>query len=529
MAAINEFFRRCVRSAGLGSVLIVALVLAVYAPVRRAGFIWDDDDHVTANPAIIAPGGLPLIWSKLAVSRYYPLTLTTFWVEHRLWGLASPYYHEVNVVLHAINAILVFLLLRRLRIPGAWFAAALWGIHPVCVESVAWVTELKNVQSTFFFLLALHAYLEFEKKPKAGWYAVMFLCAAAAMLSKSATVILPGVILLMIWWERGRWTHTDWRRLTPLLAGGCAMAALTVVEQRYQIGRSTDTAATLNLAGRFVLAGQAVWFYLGKVLWPVNLIFLYPRWPVTAGSVRDWLPLLGVVAVVGSLWTLRRTAAGRAGLLGVGYFLVALLPILGFFDLFFFRYSHVADHFQYLACLGPIALVTAAVVQFVPWRALRVLAAGVLLLIASGLTWQYTHVFESLEFLWQDVVAKNPTAWLAHNNLGAIMAGQKNLADAASEYELAIELKPDFAEAHSNLGNLLAQQRKLNQAEQEYATALRYDPKFAGAHYNLGNVQMLEGRTAEAVAEYQTALKLDPDLTPAQVNLEKALKKLANE
>jgi len=261
-------------------------------------------------------------------------------------------YHIVNILLHAANAALVLWLLRRLQIPGAGLAALLWAIHPVCVESVAWITELKNVQSTLFFLLALLVYLQFEKRPNSFRYAVMLLCAFAAMLSKSSTVILPGVILLIIWWQRGRWQRTDWWRVAPLLAGGLIMAGLTIVEQRYQIGRDSHHDATLNLLQRFLLAGKAGWFYLGKLCWLADLTFLYPHWEINLGSFLNWLPIVGAMAVTIVLLCLRRHAWSRASLLGLGYFALALLPVLGFFDLFFFRYSYVADHFQYLAAIA---------------------------------------------------------------------------------------------------------------------------------------------------------------------------------
>ena len=200
--------------------LIVLLTIGAYIPALRGGFIWDDDDHLTANPAMTAPHGLRMIWSSVAISRYYPLTLTSFWVQHRLWGLRPMPYHVVNIVLHAINGVLVFLMLSRLKIPAAWLAAALWAVHPVNAESVSWITELKNTQSGFFFFCAVLWFLRFEAEERCSWYALALVCGAAALLSKASTVVLPLALLLCVWWERGRWGWTDLRRILPFFVNG---------------------------------------------------------------------------------------------------------------------------------------------------------------------------------------------------------------------------------------------------------------------------------------------------------------------
>jgi tetratricopeptide (TPR) repeat protein len=509
------------RATAAGIVLLVVLTVAVYHPALQAGFIWDDDDHLTANPAMTAPDGLWRIWSELATSRYYPLTLTTFWIEHRLWGLEPVGYHAVNILLHAGNAGLLFLLLRRLRIPGAWLGAALWAVHPVGVESVAWITELKNVQSAFFFLLALLAYVGFDERPSPLRYAGLLVCGMAAMLSKASTVVLPAVLLLILWWQRGAWDRRDGRRLAPLFVAALLMSGLTVLEQRYQIGRSVRPEEGLGLWERALLAGRAVWFYLGKTVWPADLMFLYPR------VIPHGLPLAGVVVAGSLLWRWRTHPVGRAALLGAGYFIIALAPVLGFFDLYFFRYSFVADHFQYLACVGPIVLVAAGGARFVRGRAWRSVLAGVALTLLGSATWRYTHAFQSLEALWEDTLAKNPAAWLAHNNLGVLLARRDQFEAATAAYTTAIRLNPRFAEAHSNYGNLLTRQGRLTEAAAEYGKAIECAPTFAGAHYNLGNVRVLQGDFAAAVAHYEAALQLQPGFREAEINRGLARQRLA--
>src|SRR5437867_4180431 len=237
------------------SALLIVLTVVAYGPALRGGFIWDDDDHLTENRAVLSADGLKRIWSSLGVSRYYPLTLTSFWVQHRLWGLNPQPYHAVNIALQAANALLFWAVLRRLRVPGAWMAAAVWAVHPVNVESVAWVTELKNTQSGFFFLLSLLFFLRDEHK---GDYLAAVVCGAAAMLSKPSTVVLPAVMGLCVWWRQVRW---NWRRLVPFVAMAVGMSLLTIVEQRHHIQSEGAPEWSLTAAQRLALAGRAAWFY----------------------------------------------------------------------------------------------------------------------------------------------------------------------------------------------------------------------------------------------------------------------------
>ena len=313
---------------------LLALTIVVYWPVKQAGFIWDDDDHLTENPAMTSTEGLARIWSSLSVSRYYPLTLTTFWVQRRLWGLNPLPYHAVNVLLHGLNAILIYLVLRQLHVRPAWVAAAVWAIHPVNVESVAWITELKNVQSGLFFFLAVLSFLEFERGSRRVWYLVSITCAMAAVLSKSSTVILPFVLLLGAWWQRRQITRRDWLRVAPFFALALPMALLTITEQQHRV--SPQSAWSLGLMDRVSIAGKSLYFYAGKLLWPPNLCFIYPRWNLDEKSLSIWLAWLGIAAVVIMGWKYRQKSWARAGLFGFAYFAVALLPVAGIFQYFLF-------------------------------------------------------------------------------------------------------------------------------------------------------------------------------------------------
>ena len=516
----------------LGLVLVVA-ILAAYQPVWHAGFVWDDDDHLTANPAMTAPHGLKMIWSSLAVSRYYPLTLTTFWVQRRLWGLHPMPYHLVNVLLHAANGVLVYFLLRQLRIPAAWLAAMLWALHPVNVESVAWITELKNTQSGVFFFLAVWCFLRCEAgAARRRWYGLALLCGLAALLSKPSTVVLPLALLLCVWWEQGSWRRADLLRIAPFLILALGMSALTVIEQRGHIQRESTAEWDLGMGERLVIAGKTVWFYASKTVWPTRLTFVYPHWNPDAGSFWNWLPLAGLVVGGVLLGVWRRQSWARAGLFGCGFFALALLPVLGFVDVYYFRYSFVADHFQYLACLGLISLVASMGAVICEragqrGRGFGTVAAAIALLTLGVSTWRQARIYQNSETLWDDTLAKNPRCWMAQDNLGTLLLHGGKVSDAIGHFEQALRIKPDDADAHNNLGAALYQTGKSDEAMTQYRQALRINPEYAEAHCTLGIALQQTGKIEEAIGHFEQALRIKPDLAAAHYSLGLALARLS--
>src|SRR5271165_3859181 len=386
-----------------GLILILAVILT-YTPIRHAGFIWDDDTLLTANPCVVGPLGLKEIWTTSAAD-ICPLVITTFWVEHALWGLAPLPYHLVNVLLHAACAVLLWRLLRSLRVPGAWLGAALWALHPVEVESVAWITEMKNTESGLFFLLSILFFVrwlrakELDGRTGGGWdYALSLLFAALAMASKSSTVILPVVLCLCAWWIEGRWHWRNVTRVVPIFLMAIAASAVSIWTQGFQLATVTDPQWVRTWPERLATAGDAVWFYLGKLLWPHPLITIYPRWQIDAGQWISYLPLLAVIITLSILW-LKRERWSRAYLFAFAYFIVALLPVLGLIDNHIFRLSLVFDHFQYLGSIGPLALAGAGLAQFSdftiprkPWLQ-SALCAGLLLVLGMA-SWQRTWAYE---------------------------------------------------------------------------------------------------------------------------------------
>ncbi len=512
------------------ALFLVIAAFAAYQPVWRAGFIWDDDDYVTHNPALRSPGGLEAIWlNPGATIQYYPLVFTGFWAEYHLWKLQPLGYHLVNVLLHALNAVLLWSILRRLKIPGSWWAAAIFALHPVCVESVAWVTERKNVLSGLFYFLAVLAYLRFRPLTAGEtartsdwrfyWLALgLFVC---ALLSKTVTCSLPAVLVLLIWWKTGRLEKRDGLALAPWFVLGAASGLMTRWMERRLGAVGADW--EMSIVQRCLVAGRALWFYAGKLFWPRQLTFIYPHWEIDAGAVWQYSFPLAALMVLVALWLLR-PRMGKGPLVAVLFFAITLVPALGFFDVFPFRYSYVADHFQYLAGIGLITLAAGAGVTVFERKARRFSGPGrfiaaTVLLMLGVCTWKQAHVYKDLETLWRDTLAKNPAAWMARNNLSDILIQQGKIDEAISQLEQALRLRPDDAVQHSNLGLALAQAGRVSEAIAHYEQALRIKPDYAKAHSNLGLALARVGKPQEAMEQFEQALRINPNLADAQCNL----------
>jgi tetratricopeptide (TPR) repeat protein len=518
---------------------IVLLTFTAYSSaILHGGFIWDDDQYVTKNPLLTDPHGLWEIWTTTKSPQFYPMVFTTFLVERRLWGLNPMGYHAVNVALHAINAILVWGLLRRLKVPGAWMIGAIFAVHPVHVESVAWIAERKNVLSGLFYLLALGCYLQFQAGRRWGWYAGAFGLFLLSLLSKTVAATLP-IVLLLIYYLRG-W-RIGWRtvlELIPFLVMGTVMGLLTKAYEHLVVGaRGTDW--TLSMGERLLVAGRALAFYVFKLLWPTHLIFSYPRWHLDIRDPTQWGWVLGVILVGLLVWWKRR-GWGRGPVVGVAFFGVTLAPALGFVNFYPMRFSFVADHFQYLASIGIMALFIGSITWGVnrwitsdPHGTGRLLAwlkpivgAGVLAILGV-LTWQQGQIYRDPETLWQDTLTENPRSWLAHNNLGAAYENMGRLNEAAQEYRTAFKLKPDYALAHTNLGRIYKNLGRLEEAVQEYKIGIALKPEIPDeAHNNLGIIYNDLGRRDEAIQEYKIALILNPDYDLAHYNLGNAYRAL---
>ena len=518
----------------LAGAALVAATLAAYAPLRTAGFIWDDDDYVTRSSVLRSGEGLRRIWSEpRATPQYYPLVHTSYWLEYRLWGLDPLGYHAVNVLLHGLSALLLWRVLARLELRAAWIAAAAFALHPVMMESVAWVTERKNVLSAFFFLAALLAFLRYrplpaERQPPAGaaWYAASLALFAAALASKTVTVSLPAVLVLLAWWKEGRVERRVWLPLVPMFLLGFGAAFLTVQLEKHHVG-AQGAPWDLSLAERVAIAGRALWFYAAKLVWPADLAFVYPRWRIDLADPLAWAAPVAFAAVLGLLWW-RRQAWGRGPLVAVLAFAGVLVPALGFFDVYPMRFSFVADHFQYHAAPALLVLLVASGARplaRLPGRWPAAVGAALLLLLA-GLTWQRAGVFTTAERLWRDTLAKNPDAWLAHNNLARLLIDRGELDAARHHLEAALRLEPGYPHAVHNLGVVAWRQGRFGEAATHFEAVLRENPRSVQAWTMVARWHLQEGRPARAEEGLRRALALAPEDPEAHLFLGDALLQL---
>lgn len=505
---------------------LLLVTAAAYRPAWYGGLLWDDAAHITAAH-LRDLTGLWRIWFDVgATQQYYPVVHSAFWLAHRAWGDQTLPYHLLNIGLHATSAFVLALLLWRLAIPGAAVAAVVFALHPVHVESVAWISELKNTLSGLFYLLAAACYLRYDETRRASHYIRALGLFVIAVLTKTVTATLPGALLVVLWWQRGRLRREDVRPLVPFLVLGLLAGLMTAWVERTYVG-AEGADYHLSFVERVLLAGRAVWFYAATLAWPADLIFIYPRWTISAGRWWQYLFPLAAAAVVGMLWRMRTRTRGplAAALLFGG----TLLPALGFVNVFPFRYSFVADHFQYLASLAPIALVSALAVTAlarigVPAGARQPVLIAALAIPLGLLTSHYSRDYRDEETLYRVTLQRNPACWLCHTNLAVMLRGDPARVEEALAFaNSALSLRPDDSRAHNNAGVLLQAAGRLDAALAHYQTAARLDPAYAEAHNNAGGLLQAVGRMDEAIVHIEQAVRLDPQNASTHDNLGTAL------
>ena len=515
--------------AWLCALALCAVTLAVYLPALHGGFVWDDDRYVTHNYLLTAPDGLRRIWFSLeSPSQYFPLAYTVLRIERWLWGLNPIGYHWVNLLLHIANALLVGRLLFQLRVRGSWLAAAIFALHPVQVESVAWISELKNVLMGFFFLLTLLVWIEYldtTGKRRRLLYLAALLSYLLALFAKSTACTLPAALLLVLWLRSKPIGRRALFEIAPFVLFALGIGVLTIWWEKYHQG--TRVLVSLGLVERILIASRAVWFYLSKIFWPSDLTFIYPRWQIDVANPLAYLGLVAALAAAVLIYYGRRWF-GRGVEVAALFFVATLSPLLGFIMLYTFRYTFVADHYQYLACIAPIALASAGLVQLgESTRQTRWLVPGIgfiILASLSPLTWRQSASYRDLETLWHSTIAKNPSCWMAYNNLGVVQFQKGNVDDAILKYNQSLRLNPDYPEARYNLGGALLQKGEVEEAIKECERALELQPNDPDAHVVLGNAFMAKQDVDRAISEYTQALTLRPQDSNAHYNLGVALK-----
>ncbi|PYK82142.1 MAG: hypothetical protein DME41_10625 [Verrucomicrobia bacterium] len=557
----------------LFALALIAITAAAYLPAWNGKLIWDDNRHIT-QPALRSWQGLADIWTRVgATQQYYPLVHSFFWIEQKLWGDSVLGYHLVNILLHSLGAVVLLQILRRLKIPGAWLAAALFALHPVQVESVAWISELKNTLSGLFFFCSILTYLNFDERRNRLAYISSLALFILGLLCKTAIAPFSAIIAVVLWWKRGRVRlREDLLPLLPFFVIGVGAGLFTAWLERIFIG-AQGTAFQLSILQRCLIAGRDFWFYFFKLAWPTKLIFIYPRWHISGTVWWQYLFPAALILLLAIAWKLR--SKFRGPLAAALLFLGLLSPALGFINVFPFIYSFVADHFQYLACIAPLTLFAAGLTMgldsIAPAKGvLRPAISIAPILILGLLTWRQSHVYRDIETLWRTTIARNPDCWMAYSNLGSFLSERGGLDEAIRDFRKALELRPDqskdhnnlgtalrispndpdtennigaaylqegdvdeaishlrkavqkrplHADAYINLGNAFLQKRDIDAAIEAYSTTLGLQFDHAESHYSIANAFRQKGQLDDAILHYRLALELRPDYADAHNNL----------
>lgn len=558
----------------MASLVLIILAIVIYIPSLGNGFVWDDGSNVAQKITLPGVAGLVRIWTDpFANQRYYPITHTAFWIDYSLWGLRPLPYHVNNILLLALTAVLIYAILRRLAVPGAWLAAAIFVVHPVTVETVAWVTERKNLLSGALFFGSALAYLLYARigeksadecagrRASRTMYCASLGLFVCALLSKTATCPLPLVLVLILWWKRDRLRWREMRPLLPFFAAAIAMGAVTTLLEKH-LGAS-GSVWNLTLIERTLVAGRALWFYAAKIFYPVGIMFIYPRWSVDPKAAWQYFYPVAAVAMLVTLWLLRKRT-GKGPLVAVLYFMVMVGPTLGFLNIYFARFSFVQDHFQYLGSVGLITMGAFALAKGLdiargPNTSARasVVVSVLVLVILGSASWREQPKYYDEESLWRASIASNPSAAIAHINLGVLLMDRDDMNEAGTELARAVQLAPRYTEGWCNYGRWLdlsgkpAKARdcyrkaldlrpssisaltniaaadlelgRLDLAEAEARRALKRNNRVPEAHTTLGVALARQGKTREAIVHFKAAVRLAPGNSAYQENLGKAL------
>ena len=502
----------------LAAAAILAVTLLAYLPAMRGGFFWDDEIFLTHNKLIASADGLRQFWLTTQAPDYFPLTSSLLWVEWRLWGNHAAGYHVVNILLHAIAAVLLWRVLLRLRIPGAWLAGLLFGVHPVAAASAAWISELKNTLALALYLLSLLAWLAWDERGGARSYVLALALFLLALLAKTSVVMLPLVLLLCAWWRHGAVARKDLVRSVPFFALSLALGLATVWFQQHRSIGSGEVVQPEDMAARVAAAGWIVWFYLFKLLLPAGLCVIYPRWSVDGSSALAFLPLILLITVAAWLWT-HRKSWGRAPLFALAYFALTLLPVLGWVDMAFMRFSLVADHLQYTAMIGVIALVSGVAASACPAGGSKglagKLAAAACVAALGALTWGRAALYADEPSLWQDNLARNPSASIAWDNLGLARNRAGRYDEAVRCFDRELELSSSRAKIYNNRGLAYAGMNRYDLAVSDYGRALAEDPRLDRAWNNRALARIALRQYDLAVGDCTQAIRLKPDYVEA--------------
>jgi protein O-mannosyl-transferase len=517
---------------GAWALLLLLAVVAVYWPALHGDFLWDDDAHISANHTLNSLKGLRDIWFQPgATCQYYPLSFTGFWLGYQLWGLNPLGYHLVTLVLHGVASVLLWQVLKRLEVRGAWLAGAIFALHPVNVMSVAWMTELKNTLAGTLVLGAAWAYLRFARlgvyetktasRTDWRWGLLALAFFQLAMFAKTAVSFLPVTLLLLVWWKRGRIT---WRSAWPIPAMlGIVMGMGLLTLHIEQLHGATGSDFQMGPLQRVLVSGRSFWFYLGKLCFPYPLTFIYERWKIDAGAWWQYVYPLATLGLLAGLWLLRQRI-GKGPFVALLHFYIATSLLVLIQVLYMMRYTFVTDHWQYFGCMSVFALAAAGIAGALGRLGLWAKPSGAtviaaLLLGLATLSRRQCAEYANAETLWRATLDRNPNCSMAYYNLGQTYFQQGRPDKAIPQYQIVLQLNPDETDAYNNLGSALLQLGRADEAIANYQKALQLNPNAVDAYNNLGNAFLRLGRTNEALAHFQKALATKPDCADAYYNL----------
>ena len=564
----SSWYERVVQDP-LTAFALCLLVAASYFPVTSAGFVWDDAAFTMAEP-VQSLFGIWQIWFEPSSlekreGHYWPILYSTFWLEHKLWGFNPLGYHLVNLLLHAAVTLMLWRFLRRLAVPGAWVAAMIFAVHPLHVESVAWVIGRKDMLATLFYLGAALAYMRFVEDQRWQRYAMALALFTAGLLCKSMLVTLPAALLIWHWWKHGRVTADDVTRVLPLLLVGLFV---TVIDWSFYKSREVIS-FDYAFIERVLIAARSLVFYVDKLVWPTELVVIYPKWEVSVGDWFAWGCALAALLVAGLLWCCQRQI-GRGPLAGLLFFVVTMSPTLGFVDYGYMQFSFVADRYQYLAEIGVIAVVVGIVAHGLKRLAgagavsvastastasatsgatvertrnaapsnrlagvrkasVQVMAAVMLAasLAALGMTtWRQASLYHDAGTLFTHIITHNPEARGAYHNLGDWFHKQEQFEEARAAYQIAVEQRPDFAPLRNQMGITFDKLNQYENAEEQYRVSVKINPRFVHGMNNLASVLARQEKYQESLKYYRKVLAMDPNYINSHIGMGFVLSKL---
>jgi protein O-mannosyl-transferase len=510
-AMLRQIMPSC-GSTWAGVALLVVTTAVVYLPAISGGELLDDDLLLTKSKIVKASDGLLQIWFTAKAPDYWPLTNSTFWIEWRLWGNDLTGYHITNLVLHILESLLIWGLLQKLGVPGAFWGATLFAVHPVNVESVAWIASRKNVVALLFFLLSVWWYLKAEEQSSAAggsltrktlaktaslwdratdfsvdefsgvWYWLSLAAFVLAMFGKGSVAVMPALLLCIVWWKRPlEWR--DARRMLPFLAAGAALAWLNLWFQTHD---TEKVIRNVDFAQRVLGAAGAIWFYLYKAVWPFNLALIYPEWKINAGSWLWWMPLCGLGLATAALflaakpWRAARNSVCPFWFAWL-FFAAALFPVIGLCDVGFMKYALVADRYLHIALLAIVALAAAGIgtvraksARNTRWLVL--VSAAAVVTVLAVVSWRQSALYIDRFTLFQAAKEKNPDCWMIHQTLGTWELNHNRPEESIPYFRKALELcpaeSPDRGRIHAHYGRALFKLGRKQEGIEQWESAL---------------------------------------------------------